>query len=454
MTLRVGEWTEIVSVTGGQDPLKVLESPTGTSLVLMDGEKPLFAVRVTSMTIPGSHAGAASHPPCDGNLVARADGVFQHVFAKDKQRFGFRVTNFSDEHAVFTIRRKYGAADVNKVNCVNPRSEATVVSDYSNDERWMELHALHEGGGGVTVAKDEEEGLDDASGTYFAICVYPTREGSDWTTAGWRPEDYVVSHRREMRASFGGGGGWGAPAPIYEPAFAVVPRSFGSPSSPAYSPASSPVVQSGGGWGAPAPAPGFKPAFAGVTDMSFGSPPSPAFSPVAQSGGRGSPPSPVYGAAFGAPSAEQQAAFTGAALAAKVSHGERQETRTRSVDLEPRYDKGSASAILCLSLLAPDNVLIFPRLSREERVASAIQRAAEYYQHSLVTVADKAPPVIEQKRFEPEEECVVCMDAEPGCVFAQCGHSAVCTACAPKLSPKKCPMCRGTIHACIIVPKQ
>eukprot|EP00658_Telonema_sp_P-2_P006236 TRINITY_DN12382_c0_g1_i1.p2 TRINITY_DN12382_c0_g1~~TRINITY_DN12382_c0_g1_i1.p2 ORF type:complete len:228 (+),score=60.79 TRINITY_DN12382_c0_g1_i1:392-1075(+) len=51
--------------------------------------------------------------------------------------------------------------------------------------------------------------------------------------------------------------------------------------------------------------------------------------------------------------------------------------------------------------------------------------------------------------FDPEAECVVCLNAEredaPDCVLYQCGHQCVHFECASSL--RRCPMCRATIAA-------
>lgn len=46
-----------------------------------------------------------------------------------------------------------------------------------------------------------------------------------------------------------------------------------------------------------------------------------------------------------------------------------------------------------------------------------------------------------------ESECVVCYDRAISTCLRPCGHVALCSICAARLNPRKCPLCRSTISA-------
>ena len=80
-------------------------------------------------------------------------------------------------------------------------------------------------------------------------------------------------------------------------------------------------------------------------------------------------------------------------------------------------------------------------LELRTELAPKIEAIMEGRQQALL---DSVPSI-----FEPEEQCVVCLNAEnesaPDCVLYQCGHRCVHFECAPQL--RRCPMCRATISA-------
>ena len=53
----------------------------------------------------------------------------------------------------------------------------------------------------------------------------------------------------------------------------------------------------------------------------------------------------------------------------------------------------------------------------------------------------------------PAPSCAVCMDAAPVVKLSGCNHVCLCPACAPRLRPKACPLCRKAFrsHAVLII---
>ncbi|EPZ36198.1 hypothetical protein O9G_002264 [Rozella allomycis CSF55] len=120
----------------------------------------------------------------------------------------------------------------------------------------------------------------------------------------------------------------------------------------------------------------------------------------------------------------------------------------------------------------------FPRAIRQEgryfsvpRESITLSQTASCYFYRVrdpITVLDEAPNVSRGRKKKPtikkdkvdetpkfenieiftdenEKECVICLDTEKEVVFIPCGHYCSCLACAQKLSPSKCPMCRTAI---------
>ena len=65
--------------------------------------------------------------------------------------------------------------------------------------------------------------------------------------------------------------------------------------------------------------------------------------------------------------------------------------------------------------------------------------------HSSPHPSSLGPPSIEELR--DEEECYLC-DSPANVRFSPCGHTTMCSACAPRA--KKCPICRVSGLPCLL----
>ncbi|OQR90455.1 hypothetical protein ACHHYP_05502 [Achlya hypogyna] len=68
-------------------------------------------------------------------------------------------------------------------------------------------------------------------------------------------------------------------------------------------------------------------------------------------------------------------------------------------------------------------------------------------------LSPSAPPLDEEdtRRFDSNNDCVVCMDMPRAAVCVPCGHLAGCFACLTSLQAKGCPICRAPIATVVRV---
>jgi hypothetical protein len=131
------------------------------------------------------------------------------------------------------------------------------------------------------------------------------------------------------------------------------------------------------------------------------------------------------------------------ALAAEVKHGDSRVQSTQSVQCEVYYKAGSVPVTLCLSIIRPEKVIVLPTVKEDVRIHLMLE-----YVYDMLTGKNKRLLASLTEVFT-EEQCVICLDAEPQCIFVKCGHAAICNTCKPLLKEQKCPLCRGFILAAI-----
>jgi hypothetical protein len=116
---------------------------------------------------------------------------------------------------------------------------------------------------------------------------------------------------------------------------------------------------------------------------------------------------------------------------------------TQSVQCEVYYKAGSVPVTLCLSIIRPEKVIVLPTVKEDVRIHLMLE-----YVYDMLTGKNKRLLASLTEVFT-EEQCVICLDAEPQCIFVKCGHAAICNTCKPLLKEQKCPLCRGFILAAI-----
>lgn len=414
------------SVPEEEEILQVLaEEKDRMCAVLLDGEKGLPLVALSTDTNDGRTL----------MVKSRGDNEFLNIFAREGERFTFRVTNFT-HHDVFFLLHHGADFDkgkaVNKINILAPQRTYVLEGDYSNDEKEMFLDVQK----GVTVAADEAKG-DKRKGTYFSFKVCPTKSNLDWSTAVWTSPDYLClpkekfppgngfriqggggdcAFREGVGCTFGGfspaaapGGGWGSGG------------GFGS-SEGGFS--YTPAAASGGGWGSgggfgdsvPAAASG---GFgASACSFSFGSPVPAAASPI--------------------PPAENFSKDD--VFATQLRHGQVHQAASQRVSMAVYFEHAAPVATFCMAVMPPDKVTHFDPLTHNQRMTLMLEAIYEF------RVSHNKKLLESIRTVHKEKECCICMDAVPAFIFIKCGHGAVCGGCAPKMREQRCPLCRAFIE--------
>ncbi len=395
--------------------IAVFEDKDHSPMVLMDaiGGAPILAVSVV---------------PSDGKgLMTKRGDAFQCIFEKDKQSFSMRVSNFTQHNVAFYIRSK--GKCVNKINMVQPSTTTIIKSDFSNEEREMFLDTLDEK---VSVAQDETRADGSAAkGTYFTIEVAPTQSEEDWRESVWLCPDFVC---QPVVPDFGRSfGGFGDSRPVA--CFGTVPFGGGD------------GFRSKGGFGAGYPngwgsAGGISSTpVANVSSFyegGFGS-----AEPMAAALAFGGPPSPSYGGGPDEYDLPEFAAYEDDAFAANVRHGAISQQASRTIHCAVHFKMGSKAVTLCLSVMKPDKVHIFPPMSENVRIHKMLECLYDFI------TGKNARLLASLKQIHEEKECAICLSEPPQCIFIKCGHCAICNSCKTQLREQKCPLCRGFITASI-----
>ncbi len=447
------DFERVLSVTQEDKTTEVYEDKEHAPMILLDAAEgtPIFAVSV---------AGQGGRVL----MTKRKGGSFQAIFEKDKQKFAFRVSNLSDHRISFSIRRgdAKGPA-INKVNLIDPKKTVEIVSDFSNGEREMFLDTLEEK---VSVAQDEARPDGSAAkGSYFSIVAYPTNKEADWTKAVWGCPDFVCFPVAPPPSpGFGGdfpsysGGGWGGERGACKfflmgncrkgslCAFSHAPQGWGSGGG---------HVVEGFGASVPRPVPCFSASaagggggFGGYSFGGFGD-----SAPVRAGGGAALLPAeftndPSMALAFVSGGGDDYdlaefGAYEDDAMAANVRHGDTRVQSTRTVNCDVFYKQGSSPTTLCLSVMKPEKVSIFAKMTDAARLHKMLENLYDFIMGKNERLLASLTQVFS------EEQCVVCMDSPPQCIFIKCGHAALCNGCKPQLKEQKCPLCRGHISASI-----
>eukprot|EP00656_Telonema_subtile_P038274 TRINITY_DN4296_c0_g1_i3.p1 TRINITY_DN4296_c0_g1~~TRINITY_DN4296_c0_g1_i3.p1 ORF type:complete len:206 (+),score=46.42 TRINITY_DN4296_c0_g1_i3:804-1421(+) len=108
------------------------------------------------------------------------------------------------------------------------------------------------------------------------------------------------------------------------------------------------------------------------------------------------------------------------------------------------FEQHSAEASLALGVKTSLELRETSQGDREELLAELQPRMEAVLGGRSEALLGAVPSI-----FEPEAQCVVCLNAEnesaPDCVLYQCGHRCVHMECSPQL--RRCPMCRASIAA-------
>lgn len=97
----------------------------------------------------------------------------------------------------------------------------------------------------------------------------------------------------------------------------------------------------------------------------------------------------------------------------------------------------AAPAVEFVDLTGDDSVGADLLLLAQHRAAAAEAYAMEHRRK----IEELEARVAKLERSEAQLTCAVCMEAERQVRF-KCGHVCACWACARRLQPKQCPVCR------------
>ena len=75
-------------------------------------------------------------------------------------------------------------------------------------------------------------------------------------------------------------------------------------------------------------------------------------------------------------------------------------------------------------------------------LATMYRRATQELSRLRAELSQRTLEVLELRQ-QSRRRCVVCLEASARLAFVPCGHLASCEACAAKLRPLSCPVCRG-----------
>ena len=148
----------------------------GDPMVLVDAD----GLAVLSLAVTGAF------------VTLRPDGGFQGVFLKEGD-FGFKLTSHTTFKLNFGILRD--KTPVNEISVIRPGETLTIKGDWSAKNKQFRIEPLE---GKIQLKDDEKDGVKNAKGTYFNVCVYP-ETGNDLSKGKWTCPDVVVTKRFRRR---------------------------------------------------------------------------------------------------------------------------------------------------------------------------------------------------------------------------------------------------------------